>query len=141
MQPFITADKVKDAYRRYIETSFPIRRESLRQEFARLVDDERLLWQEPYISLARPSKLPAASPIWSRKGCSNHGSERHIGTLQPCGTIRRKLFAVSPPWNANRTTSLSQPAPVPARSRAFRRGVFDFASTGHVLHEESLAMQ
>jgi len=47
MQPFITADKVKDAYRRYIETSFPIRREGLRQEFARLVDEERLLWQEP----------------------------------------------------------------------------------------------
>ncbi len=56
MQPFITADKVKDAYRRYIETSFPIHRESLRQEFARLVDEERLLWQEPYISLARPFK-------------------------------------------------------------------------------------
>ena len=56
MQPFITADKVKDAYRRYIETSFPIRRDSLRQEFGRLVNEERLLWQEPYVSLARPFK-------------------------------------------------------------------------------------
>lgn len=54
MQPFFTADKVKDAYRRYIETSFPIRRESLRREFGRLVAEERLLWQEPYVSLARP---------------------------------------------------------------------------------------
>lgn len=37
MQPFIAAEKVKDAYRRYIETSFPIRRENLRREFNRLV--------------------------------------------------------------------------------------------------------
>lgn len=54
MQPFIVAEKVKDAYRRYIETSFPIRRETLRREFNRLVDEQRLLWQEPFISLARP---------------------------------------------------------------------------------------
>ena len=54
MQPFLTADKVKDAYRRYIETSFPIRRESLRREFGRLIDEQRLLWQEPFVSLARP---------------------------------------------------------------------------------------
>jgi len=54
MQPFITAEKVKEAYRRYIETSFPIRREALRREFNRLVEEEHLLWQEPFISLARP---------------------------------------------------------------------------------------
>ena len=42
MQPFITAEKIKDAYQRYIETSFPIRRESLRREFGRLVDEEWL---------------------------------------------------------------------------------------------------
>ncbi len=56
MQPFIIAEIVQDAYRRFIETSFPIRRDSLRREFGRLVDEERLLWQEPYISLARPFK-------------------------------------------------------------------------------------
>ncbi len=54
MQPFITAEKVKEAYRRYIETSFPIRREALRREFNRLVEGEHLLWQELFISLARP---------------------------------------------------------------------------------------
>lgn len=54
MQPFIAAEKVKDAYRRYIETSFPIRRESVRREFNRLVEQEHLLWQEPFVSLARP---------------------------------------------------------------------------------------
>lgn len=54
MQPFLVAEKVKDAYRRYIETSFPIRREALRREFDRLIAEERLLWQEPFISLARP---------------------------------------------------------------------------------------
>ncbi len=60
MQPFVAAEKVKDAYRRYIETSFPIRRESLRREFNRLVESERLLWQEPFISLARPYHLQGA---------------------------------------------------------------------------------
>lgn len=46
MQPFLVAEKVKDAYRRYIETSFPIRREALRPEFDRLIAEETLLWQE-----------------------------------------------------------------------------------------------
>ncbi len=54
MQPFIAAEKIKDAYRRYIETSFPLRRENLSREFRRLVEEEHLLWQEPFISLARP---------------------------------------------------------------------------------------
>ena len=59
MQPFLTVDKVKDAYRRYIETSFPIRRESLRRKFGRLIDEQRLLWQEPFVSLARPFQTGA----------------------------------------------------------------------------------
>ncbi|MFP4438861.1 MAG: DEAD/DEAH box helicase [Chloroflexaceae bacterium] len=54
MQPFTIADRLKDAYRRYIETSFPIRSTHLQQEFDRLVQEEKLLWQEPFISLARP---------------------------------------------------------------------------------------
>ncbi len=40
MQPFIAAEKIKDAYRRYIETSFPLRRENLSREFRRLVEEE-----------------------------------------------------------------------------------------------------
>jgi hypothetical protein len=68
MQPFITAEKVKEAYCRYIETSFPIRREALRREFNRLMKEEHLLWQEPFISLAqpyRPGGAPAGSPARS----------------------------------------------------------------------------
>jgi hypothetical protein len=42
MQPFVAAEKVKDAYWRYIETSFPIRREALRRQFRRLVEEQRL---------------------------------------------------------------------------------------------------
>lgn len=33
MQPFLVAEKVKDACRRCIETSFPIQREALHREF------------------------------------------------------------------------------------------------------------
>lgn len=54
MQPFTIADRLKDAYRRYIETSFPMSSPALRQEFDRLVREENLLWQEPFLSLARP---------------------------------------------------------------------------------------
>lgn len=54
MQPFVAADHVKSAYRRYIRTSFPIRRREVEERFLRLVDHERLLWQDPFISLARP---------------------------------------------------------------------------------------
>lgn len=54
MRSFVAADNVKDAYWRYIETCFPIRSDALRGQFRRLVEEEKLLWQEPFISLARP---------------------------------------------------------------------------------------
>jgi hypothetical protein len=44
MQPFLAADQVKDAYWRYITTSFPIRDAALRARFAGLARDEKLLW-------------------------------------------------------------------------------------------------
>jgi replicative superfamily II helicase len=56
MQPFSAADKVRDAYWRYIETSYPIRNPELKEKFKHLVEQEKLLWQEPYISLSRPFK-------------------------------------------------------------------------------------
>lgn len=56
MQPFRSAEQVKHAYRRYIETSFPLRDVDLRADFSDLIDNERLLWQDLYISLSRPFK-------------------------------------------------------------------------------------
>ena len=52
MQPFVAAERIQDAYRRYIETSYPIRNERLRSQFSRLIEEEKLLWQEPFIALA-----------------------------------------------------------------------------------------
>jgi hypothetical protein len=40
MQPLIAAEKVKNAYWRYIETSFPIRRDALRGGFRQLVEEQ-----------------------------------------------------------------------------------------------------
>jgi ATP-dependent helicase YprA (DUF1998 family) len=54
VQPFLTAEHVKDAYRRYVQTSFPIRRPELRARFERLIEEEKLLWQDPFVSLSRP---------------------------------------------------------------------------------------
>lgn len=54
MQPFHLAEQVRNAYHRYIRTSFPIRDTALEQEFERLVRESRLLWREPFISLSHP---------------------------------------------------------------------------------------
>ncbi|HEY1351674.1 MAG TPA: DEAD/DEAH box helicase [Ktedonobacteraceae bacterium] len=54
MQPFGAVEKVKETYRRFVETSFPLADAGLRQAFGRLVEEEHLLWQDPFISLSRP---------------------------------------------------------------------------------------
>ncbi len=54
MQPFGAVEKIKESYQRYVETSFPLIDTALREEFRRLIRDEHLLWQEPYVSLSRP---------------------------------------------------------------------------------------
>ena len=54
MQPFGAVEKIKESYQRYVETSFPLKDAALLKEFRRLIKDEHLLWQEPYISLSRP---------------------------------------------------------------------------------------
>jgi len=56
LQPFIAAENLKSAYHSYITTSFPLRRPELRAEFDRLVMEQGLLWQEPYVSLSRNPK-------------------------------------------------------------------------------------
>lgn len=53
MQPFVASENIREFYRRFIETSFPIRRPELRDEFSRLIDDDHLLWQDPFLSLSR----------------------------------------------------------------------------------------
>lgn len=54
MQPFVAAEHIREAYRRYIQTSFPVRQPALRASLDRLIDHENLLWQDLFVSLARP---------------------------------------------------------------------------------------
>ena len=54
MQPFVTADRLRQAYRRYIQTSFPLRRDEVRRRFEALIEREHLLWRDPFVSLSRP---------------------------------------------------------------------------------------
>jgi len=68
MQPFLAAEQVKAAYRRYIQTSFPIRRADLRERFEALIEHEKLLWQEPFISLSRPYERGASFEELIREG-------------------------------------------------------------------------
>src|SRR6266540_1339017 len=54
MQPFVAAEAVRDDYRHYIETSFLVRDPSLKARIGLLIEAEKLLWQEAFVSLARP---------------------------------------------------------------------------------------
>src|SRR5689334_8234870 len=54
MQPFVAAEAVREDYRHYIETSFPVRDPALKAQIQRLIAEEKLLWQEAFVSLARP---------------------------------------------------------------------------------------
>ncbi len=54
MQPFAAAESVREDYRHYIETSFLVRDPALKARIGHLIDTEKLLWQEAFVSLARP---------------------------------------------------------------------------------------
>ena len=54
MQPFAAAEAVREDYRHYIETSFLVRDPALKARIGHLIDTEKLLWQEAFVSLARP---------------------------------------------------------------------------------------
>ena len=54
MQPFVAAAAVREDYRHYIETSFLVRDPALKARIGQLIEDEKLLWQEAFVSLARP---------------------------------------------------------------------------------------
>ncbi len=54
MQPFAAAEAVREDYRHYIETSFLVRDPALKARIGQLIDTEKLLWQEAFVSLARP---------------------------------------------------------------------------------------
>src|SRR5579871_5987387 len=59
MQPFYVADKLKASYKRYVDSSFPVRPGPLRDEIDRMVREDALLWRGPYVSLAHPFKTGA----------------------------------------------------------------------------------
>ncbi len=54
MQPFVAAEHLKQLYRKYIQTSFPIRRDDVRRRFEDLIEHKNLLWRDPFVSLSRP---------------------------------------------------------------------------------------
>lgn len=54
MQPFGAVEKIKETYQSFVETSFPLADANLREKFRRLVEDQQLLWRDPFVSLSRP---------------------------------------------------------------------------------------
>lgn len=54
LQPFAVASETRDAYRSYVRSGFPLRDGNLESQREVLIDEQNLLWLEPFISLARP---------------------------------------------------------------------------------------
>ena len=54
LQPFAVADATLDAYRRYVRSSFPLRDPALESQRELLIEENRLLWHDAFVSLARP---------------------------------------------------------------------------------------
>src|SRR6266487_3922922 len=59
MQPFGAIEKIKETYQSFVETSFPLADEDLKQAFRGLVKEKHLLWQDPFVSLSRPFTIGA----------------------------------------------------------------------------------
>lgn len=54
LQPFTIADALREQYRRYVRTGFPLKDPALEQQREALIDDRGLLWTDPFVSLSRP---------------------------------------------------------------------------------------
>src|SRR5260370_3264384 len=88
MQPFGAVEKIKENYQRYVETSFPLADDSLREQFRHLIMEDHLLWQEPFVSLSRPFKPGGTlenpgSPKFAGAGIIGEKSSPQWAFLQP----------------------------------------------------------
>ncbi|MEU8202922.1 DEAD/DEAH box helicase [Streptosporangium sp. NPDC049046] len=59
MNPLELAERLRDDYRRFTWTTYPIADPSLRAQFDRLVDEQALLWRGPYLSVQPRFQLDA----------------------------------------------------------------------------------
>ncbi|MEV6985423.1 DEAD/DEAH box helicase [Sphaerisporangium sp. NPDC051017] len=59
MNPLELAERLRDDYRRFTWTTYPIANEGLRAQLERMVDDEALLWRGPYLSVQPRFRLDA----------------------------------------------------------------------------------
>lgn len=56
MQPFIFNQSIRDSYKRYVKTTFPIKSEILSAKFDEQIEKNNLIWKGPYISLSSEFK-------------------------------------------------------------------------------------
>lgn len=76
MQPLALAQDIRAEYRRYIETTFPILDDGLRQQVAEKITHENLLWKGAYVSLNRPFTKGATVAELVREGVLAAGTSR-----------------------------------------------------------------
>ena len=80
MQPFAAAEAVREDYRHYIETSFLVRDPALKARIGQLITTEKLLWQEAFVSLARPFRSGGSlSELVAEGVLSPHVTRAHWG--------------------------------------------------------------
>src|SRR5262245_55336137 len=60
MNPLELADRLREDYRRFTWTTFPVADQGLRDRLEHLVDEESLLWRGPYLSVQPRFALDAS---------------------------------------------------------------------------------
>ena len=68
MQPFSFNENVQKSYKRYINTTFPIKSREIYQSFSKQIERNELIWKGPYISLSSEFKEGLSTKELLEKG-------------------------------------------------------------------------
>lgn len=98
--PLSISEELKKLYKDFILTSFPIKNESIKNKLEKAIDDEKMLWNGPYISVA--SKYKKGSNI--KVFLENVGMDKTIiDTIQIDKLFKHQEDAISSIMNNNHT--------------------------------------
>jgi ATP-dependent helicase YprA (DUF1998 family) len=98
--PLNISEELKKLYKDFILTSFPIKNESIKNKLEKAIDDEKMLWNGPYISVA--SKYKKGSNI--KVFLENMGLDKTIiDTIKIDKLFKHQEDAISSIMNNNHT--------------------------------------
>ncbi len=80
LRPISIAEHVKQGYRSYMKTTFPVADEKLRGQIHEFLNEEGLLWRGPYLSLQRPYERTAMTLAEQKDALGLHEKLLSAGT-------------------------------------------------------------